>query len=69
MQRRRVTEVVPLRLMKERIERRWSAEEEQAMPDGSRKRRHSFNCSKRQWYARHRARRFFRRFCIERLDA
>lgn len=39
------------------------------MPDGTRKRRHSINCSKRLWYARHRARRFFRRFCIERIGA
>ena len=33
-----------------------------AMPDGSRKRRHSANCAKKQWYAHHRAIRFSRRF-------
>jgi hypothetical protein len=33
-----------------------------AMPDGSRKRRHSANCVKKQWYAHHRAIRFSRRF-------
>ncbi len=32
------------------------------MPDGKRKRRHSENTAKRQWYALHRARRFRRRF-------
>jgi len=32
------------------------------MPDGKRKRRHSPNRAKRAWYARHRARRFQRRF-------
>jgi len=32
-----------------------------AMPDGSRKRRHSANRVKQQWYAQHRALRFSRR--------
>ena len=32
------------------------------MPDGSRKRRFSPDAVKRQWYARHRAQRFARRF-------
>lgn len=32
------------------------------MPDGTRKRRHSANQWKRQWYAEHRARRFRKRF-------
>jgi hypothetical protein len=32
------------------------------MPDGKRKRRHSTNLCKRQWYADHRSRRFHRRF-------
>ena len=32
------------------------------MPDGKRKRRHAPNKAKRQWYARHRASRFRRRF-------
>ena len=32
------------------------------MPDGKRKRRHSPNRAKRQWYARYRALRFGRRF-------
>jgi hypothetical protein len=32
------------------------------MPDGKRKRRHSANPSKRQWYAQHRSRRFRKRF-------
>ena len=34
------------------------------MPDGKRLRRHSINKAKRQWYARHRAIRFSRRFGI-----
>lgn len=33
-----------------------------AMPDGRRKRRHSGIAAKREWYARHRAMRFRRRF-------
>jgi len=32
------------------------------MPDGRRKRRHSPNKSRRDWYARHRSVRFQRRF-------
>ena len=32
------------------------------MPDGRRKRRHGPNKAKRDWYARHRASRFRRRF-------
>jgi hypothetical protein len=32
------------------------------MPDGKRKRRHDSNRARREWYARHRARRFQRRF-------
>lgn len=32
------------------------------MPDGKRKRRHSENKSRRDWYARHRSSRFQRRF-------
>ena len=32
------------------------------MPDGKRKRRHSQNKAKRQWYALHRAIRFAKRF-------
>jgi hypothetical protein len=32
------------------------------MPDGKRKRRHSVNQARRQWYAQHRSRRFCRRF-------
>jgi hypothetical protein len=32
------------------------------MPDGKRKRRHSSNPSKRQWYAAHRSQRFRKRF-------
>ena len=32
------------------------------MPDGKRKRRHSRNRAKNQWYARYRALRFGRRF-------
>jgi hypothetical protein len=36
--------------------------EDQAMPDGTRKRRFSPLMAKRQWYARHRAVRFCRRF-------
>ena len=32
------------------------------MPDGRRKRRHGPNKAKREWYARHRASRFRRRF-------
>jgi hypothetical protein len=32
------------------------------MPDGKRKRRHSPDKSRREWYARHRSARFFRRF-------
>ncbi len=32
------------------------------MPDGKRKRRHSVNQARRQWYAQHRSRRFSRRF-------
>ena len=32
------------------------------MPDGKRKRRHSENKSRRDWYARHRSARFQRRF-------
>ena len=32
------------------------------MPDGKRKRRHSSNPCKRQWYAEHRSRRFRKRF-------
>ena len=32
------------------------------MPDGKRKRRHGPNKAKRDWYARHRASRFRRRF-------
>ncbi len=32
------------------------------MPDGKRKRRHSKNTAKRQWYAQHRAVRFGLRF-------
>jgi len=32
------------------------------MPDGKRKRRHSPNQCKRQWYAEHRSRRFCKRF-------
>ncbi len=32
------------------------------MPDGKRKRRHSGNTAKRQWYAVHRSSRFCRRF-------
>jgi hypothetical protein len=32
------------------------------MPDGRRKRRHGPNQAKRQWYARHRAARFRRKF-------
>jgi hypothetical protein len=38
------------------------AGKEKAMPDGRRKRRHSANRAKQQWYARHRAIRFSRRF-------
>ena len=34
------------------------------MPDGKRKRRHCLNKAKRQWYARHRAERFRRRFSV-----
>jgi len=34
------------------------------MPDGSRKRRHSENQARRQWYAHHRSVRFSRRFGI-----
>lgn len=34
------------------------------MPDGTRKRRFSANRARRQWYARHRAGRFLRRFRI-----
>jgi len=34
----------------------------QAMPDGSRKRRHSTNASRRRWYALYRSWRFQRRF-------
>jgi hypothetical protein len=34
------------------------------MPDGTRHRRFSANSAKRQWYARHRAIRFARRFGI-----
>jgi hypothetical protein len=37
------------------------------MPDGKRKRRFSTNQSKRRWYARHRARRFVRRFGLQTL--
>ena len=36
------------------------------MPDGKRKRRYSPNAAKRQWYARHRALRFGRRFGLYR---
>ena len=32
------------------------------MPDGKRKRRHSTNKAKRQWYALHRSKRFAKRF-------
>jgi len=32
------------------------------MPDGKRKRRYSPNQCKRQWYAAHRSRRFYKRF-------
>jgi hypothetical protein len=32
------------------------------MPDGKRKRRHSPNKTRRDWYARHRSTRFQRRF-------
>jgi hypothetical protein len=35
------------------------------LADGTRKRRHSPNQSKRQWYARHRAIRFARRFTAQ----
>ena len=35
------------------------------MPDGTRHRRFSTNSAKRQWYARHRAVRFNRRFGLE----
>jgi hypothetical protein len=38
------------------------SEKGEAMPDGRRKRRHSANCAKKQWYAHHRAIRFSRRF-------
>ncbi len=34
------------------------------MPDGTRNRRFSTNTAKRQWYAKHRALRFARRFGI-----
>ena len=32
------------------------------MPDGKRKRRHSENKAKREWYALHRSKRFVKRF-------
>lgn len=37
------------------------------MPDGKRKRRHSTNKTRRDWYARHRSTRFTRRFGLGNL--
>lgn len=37
------------------------------MPDGKRKRRHSSNKTRRDWYARHRSARFTRRFGLATL--
>jgi hypothetical protein len=37
------------------------------MPDGKRKRRHSSNKNRRDWYARHRSFRFSRRFGLASL--
>ena len=39
------------------------------MPDGSRKRRFSFNRARRQWYANHRARRFATRLGFAKTKA
>jgi hypothetical protein len=39
------------------------------MPDGRRKRRHSPDKQRREWYARHRSARFQRRFGLIRDEA
>jgi hypothetical protein len=39
------------------------------MPDGKRRRRHSSNQCKRQWYAAHRSRRFRKRFGLGGMNA
>jgi hypothetical protein len=61
--RNRVTNSSQNRLDRWRDEKRVTlSKREKAMPDGSRKRRHSADRAKQQWYAHHRAIRFSRRF-------
>ena len=61
--RNRVTNSSQNRLERWRDEKLVTlSKREKVMPDGSRKRRHSADRAKQQWYAHHRAIRFSRRF-------